>query len=49
VHVPDGIILPKGRKQITSVTSGERDTLVTVCLAVCATGSSIPPFFFFPR
>jgi hypothetical protein len=49
VHVPDGIIARKGRKQIGSITSGERGTLVTVCLAVSATGTSIPPYFVFPR
>ncbi|KZR98163.1 Uncharacterized protein APZ42_006546, partial [Daphnia magna] len=49
VHAPDGIIARKGRKQIGSITSGERGTLVTVCLAVSATGTSIPPYFVFPR
>lgn len=49
VHTPEEIIARKGRKQIGSITSGERGVLVTVCLAVGANGTLIPPFFVFPR
>jgi hypothetical protein len=36
--VPDGIIAQKERNQIGSITSGERSTMVTVCLSVSGTG-----------
>lgn len=36
-------------KQIGRVTSAERGTLVTLAMAVSATGRSLPPFFIFPR
>ena len=49
VHRPSGIIARRGRKQIGALTSGERGTLVTMALAVSATGASIPPYFVFPR
>lgn len=49
VQRPNRIIARKGRKQIGAVTSAERGTLVTVALAVSAIGTSIPPFFVFPR
>ncbi len=49
VHRPDGIIARKGRKQIGAVTSAERGTLITMALAVSSCGTSIPPFFVFPR
>lgn len=49
VHRPTGNIAHRGRKQIGVVTSGERGTLVTMALAVSATGSSIPPLLVFPR
>jgi hypothetical protein len=49
VQRPIGIIARKGRKQIGALTSAERGTLVTVALAVSSLGTSIPPFFIFPR
>ncbi len=49
VQRPTRIIASKGRKQIGAVTSAERGTLVTVALAVSSIGTSIPPFFVFPR
>lgn len=49
VHKPGKIITVKGEKQVSKVTSGERGTLVTVCCAVSASGTAIPPFFVFPR
>jgi hypothetical protein len=36
-------------KQLGSATSAERGTLITVCAAITASGSSIPLFFIFPR
>ena len=31
------------------MTSGERGSLVTIAVAVSATGNVVPPFFIFPR
>ena len=49
VQSPSKIIAEKGRKQVGAITSAERGTLVTVCVAVNATGNSVPPMFVFPR
>lgn len=46
---PGRVIAEKGTKQVGSITSQERGTLVTVCLAVNAIGNAVPPFFVFPR
>ena len=48
VQTPDHIVARKGFKQIGRVTSAERGNLVTVTVAVSASGNSIPPFFIFP-
>lgn len=37
------VVGPKGVKQIGSLTSGERGSLVTMCAAVNALGNTIPP------
>ncbi|KAB0797555.1 hypothetical protein PPYR_08548 [Photinus pyralis] len=39
----------RGFKQVGSITSGERGSLVTMAAAVSATGGFIPPLFIFPR
>lgn len=49
VQNPGKIIAQKGKKQVGAITSAERGTLVTMCLAVSAIGNSIPPMFIFPR
>lgn len=49
VQNPSKIIAEKGKKQVGAVTSTERGTLVTVCVAVNATGNCVPPMFVFPR
>lgn len=49
VQKPDKIIAQKGIKQVGSVTSAERGTLVTLALAVSASGNTVPPMFIFPR
>lgn len=49
VQRPERIIARKGIKQVGSVTSAERGTLVTFCFAVSASGNSVPPMFLFPR
>ncbi|XP_008545945.1 uncharacterized protein LOC103570117 [Microplitis demolitor] len=46
---PVAIIAAKGIKQVGSIASHERGTLVTMCLAVSAIGNSVPPFFILPR
>lgn len=49
VQKPDRIVGRRGFRQIGRVTSAERGALVTMALAVNATGNSVPPFFVFPR
>lgn len=49
VQKPDRIVARRGYKQIGRIVSAERGTLVTMALAISATGNSIPPFFVFPR
>ena len=49
VQVPDRVVAQMGQKQVGSVTSAERGTLVTVALAGNAQGDLVPPFFIFPR
>ena len=49
VQNPCKVVAPKGVKQIGSITSAERGTLVTLCCAVSALGHAIPPMFVFPR
>ncbi|XP_049316954.1 uncharacterized protein LOC125779723 [Bactrocera dorsalis] len=46
---PVKTIARKGQKQVGSSTSAEKDTNVSLALAVSASGQSIPPFFLFPR
>ena len=47
--MPDRVVAQMGQKQVGSVTSAERGTLVTVALAGNAQGDLVPPFFIFPR
>lgn len=49
VQKPTKVIATKGAKQVGAMTSAERGVLVTVTVAVSASGNSIPPFFVFPR
>lgn len=49
VQKPVKVIAKKGTKQVGSITSQERGTLVTMCLAVNAVGNTVPPMFIFPR
>ncbi|KAM7374971.1 hypothetical protein PAMP_007594 [Pampus punctatissimus] len=48
VQIPDRLVARRGFKQVGSLTSGERGTLVTLAWAVSATGNSTPPYFIFP-
>jgi len=45
VQNPCKVVAPKGIKQIGSITSAERGTLVTLCCDVNALGHAIPPMF----
>lgn len=50
VQTPNRVIGRREVKQVGRVTSAERGTLVvTLAMAVSATGHSLPPFFIFPR
>ena len=49
VQVPERVIAGKGERQVASVTSAELGIMVTMCNAVSAYCSSIPPFYIFPR
>lgn len=49
VQKPSKVIARKGMKQVGLLTSGERGQLLTMELAVSASGNSIPPMFVFPR
>ena len=46
---PDRIIGRRGTKQIGTITSAERGTLITVVGTISASGNSIPPHFISPR
>jgi hypothetical protein len=48
-ETPSRIIARKGVKQVGAVTSAERGSLVTMAVAVSASGNSILPFIAFPR
>lgn len=43
------VVAEKGMKQVGGITSSERGVLVTLCVAVSASGNSVPPHFIFPR
>ncbi|KAJ4430901.1 hypothetical protein ANN_19493, partial [Periplaneta americana] len=49
VQQPTKVLAIRGSKQVGSLTSGERGSLVTMMFAVNACGNSIPPLFIFPR
>ena len=49
VQRPTKVVAGRGTKQVGKMTSAERGSLVTMCCAVNATGSALPPFFVFPR
>ena len=46
---PAKVIAPKGKKQVGTLTSGERGELVTTVVCMSASGHYVPPFFIFPR
>lgn len=48
VHKPGKVVGRRGFKQVGSLTSAQRGTLVTLVCAASATRNSIPPYFIFP-
>nr|CAH7738859.1 unnamed protein product [Callosobruchus chinensis] len=49
VKKPRKIVAPKGAKQVGSITSADRGSLVTLCAAGNAVGNSVACMFVFPR
>ena len=49
VQTPDRVKTRRGKKQVGALVSAERGTLVTMAIAINATGNSTPPIFIFPR
>jgi hypothetical protein len=49
VQTPDRVIASRGCKQTGKLVSAEHGKLVTLALAVSATGNTVPPFFISPR
>ncbi|XP_067931048.1 uncharacterized protein [Watersipora subatra] len=49
VQVSGKVVSTTGKKQVGSTSSRERGELITMCCAISASGSHIPPFYIFPR
>lgn len=49
VQNPKQVVAEKGKRQVGSITSGERGELVTVVCAINAAGNAVPPMFIYPR
>lgn len=49
VHKPNRVVSRKGYRQCGRMTSGERGNIVSMALAVNATGNRAPPYLIFPR
>lgn len=49
IQKPKKVVAKRGIRQVGSLTSAERGTLVTVTFAVNALGNIMPPLFIFPR
>lgn len=49
VQSPNRVVARCGFKQVGSIVSAERGTLVTIACAISSIGNNIPPFFVFPR
>lgn len=43
------VLASKGKKQVGALTSAERGSLMTICLAMNAAGDFVPPLIIFPR
>lgn len=48
IHSPNRVVARRGYKQVGSIVSAERGTLVTMACAMSSIGNNIPPFFVFP-
>ena len=48
-QTPLKVIVLKGAKQVGTVTSTERGSLVTMIGTINAIGNTVPPYFIFPR
>lgn len=46
---PSKTMALRGKKQVGSLTSAEREVLVTTEICMSATGSFVPPLFVLPR
>lgn len=49
VQSPAKVVSTKGKKQVGATASQERGETTTLCCAINAGGTYIPPFFIFPR
>ena len=49
VQKPGKVVSTTGKKQVGATTSQERGELTTLCCAISATGTHIPPFYIFPK
>jgi len=49
VQSPNRVMARRGYKQVGSIVSAERGTLVTMACAISAIGNNTPPFFVFHR
>lgn len=49
VQTPNRIIARRDSEQVGNVSSSEQRVLVTLSMAVSATGNSLSPFFICPR
>jgi len=49
VQSPNRVVARRGYKQVGSIVSADRGTLVTMACAISAIGNNTPPFFVFPR
>lgn len=49
VQTPKAVIAATGQKQVGSITSAERGSLVTLIYSMSASGNLVPPMFVFPR
>ncbi|XP_004208050.1 uncharacterized protein LOC101235060 [Hydra vulgaris] len=46
---PSKIVVAKGKRNVSAMTSGERGTNVTMVTTVSASGNTVPPMFVFPH
>lgn len=46
---PGQVVAKRGSKLVDGINSHDRETLITMCLAVNSIGNSAPPMFIFAR